>query len=58
MRMSTGNAKYRLVEIVDFKESADEYVVERLKTNIRIGVRESNKIDYVKMILVSNSNPN
>lgn len=56
--MSTGNAKYRLVEIVDFKESADEYVVERLKTNIRIGVRESNKIDYVKMILVSNSDPN
>lgn len=53
-----GNGKYRIAEVVGFQEISEEYVIEKLRTNLRIGVKYTNKVEYMRMILISNSSPN
>ena len=56
--LGNGQGQYSIGEIIDVKEAKDEYQLERLKTNKRLAIRDSDRTFFLKMILVSNSSPN
>lgn len=56
VRYSLGNGqdRYSVGEIVEVKEGTDEYLLEKLKTNRRLAIRDQGKVFFLKMTVISN----